>query len=58
MDLLNVLSAAAGVLVVFALWILILVVIPGTVALYVSRLFPLTGQWRKRFQARFGRKPK
>jgi hypothetical protein len=54
---LNVFVALLGALVVWALSMLILVVIPGCLVLYVVRLFPLTGQWRARFKARFGRKP-
>jgi hypothetical protein len=34
------------------------VVIPGFVGLYIARLFPLTGQWHKRFKARFDSRPK
>jgi hypothetical protein len=52
-DALNVLTAVVGAFAVWALWMLILVVVPGFLALYVARLFPLTGEWRKRLRATF-----
>ena len=55
---LNVLVPIVGALAIWALWMLILVGIPGFLALYIARLFPLTGQWRKRFKARLGPRPK
>lgn len=33
-------------------WTAIVVVIPGVFAIYVAMLFPLTGQWRKRWRER------
>ena len=47
--LLEVLAATVGVI---AFWFLAFFVIPGILVLYVARLFPLTGQWRKRWRAR------
>ena len=50
---LHVLAAFAGAAAVLCGWVLILFVIPGLMALYLARLFPLTGQWRKKFRDRF-----
>jgi hypothetical protein len=43
------LAATVGTL---AFWFVVFFVIPGILALYVARLFPLTGQWRERWRAR------
>ena len=48
------LGATVGVV---ALWFVILFVIPGVLALYIARLFPLTGQWRQRWRASSKRSP-
>ena len=45
--------AAVGAVAVF--WALVVFVIPAFIAVYVVRLFPLTGQWRRRWADR--RKP-
>ncbi|HKW00994.1 MAG TPA: hypothetical protein VJN96_14300 [Vicinamibacterales bacterium] len=51
--LLEALGGTAGVL---AFWFVVLLVIPGLLAIYAGRLFPLTGQWRARWRARRARK--
>lgn len=42
--------ATAGAVGLF--WVLVVVIIPAVIAAYVARLFPLTGQWRKRWAER------
>jgi hypothetical protein len=51
-----VLEALGGTAAVLTFWLVVLFVIPGVVAIYVARLFPLTGQWRARWRARRNRK--
>ncbi|HUL73806.1 MAG TPA: hypothetical protein VLT86_11930 [Vicinamibacterales bacterium] len=46
---LEALGATAGV---FAFWLVVLFVVPGILAVYLARLFPLTGRWRARWRAR------
>ena len=46
------LEALASAAAVLGFWVLVLFVIPGALALYIARLFPLTGQWRERWRAR------
>jgi hypothetical protein len=48
----RVLVAFSGVVGMFAFWFVVFIVVPGLLAVYVARLFPLTGEWRKRFRAR------
>jgi hypothetical protein len=55
---LSVLGALGATALVFLLWFLVVIVIPGVIAVYVSMLFPLTGQWRKRWaERRMRRRP-
>ena len=49
---LSVLGAIGAVALVFAFYFLIVILIPGVIAVYASMLFPLTGQWRKRWAER------
>lgn len=45
----NVTVAIVEILALLLFWFVVGVVIPGVIALYLARLFPLTGQWRKRW---------
>ncbi|MFI5177501.1 MAG: hypothetical protein ACHQO8_03000 [Vicinamibacterales bacterium] len=47
-----VLEGLAGAAAVFLFWFVVLIVIPGVIAVYSTRLFPLTGQWRLRWRER------
>jgi hypothetical protein len=40
------------VVAMIAFWFVVIIVIPAAAALYVPLLFPLTGQWRKRWTER------
>ena len=51
----HMLEALASAAAVLGFWVVVLFVIPGVIALYVARLFPLTGQWRKRWRERRAR---
>jgi len=48
----RVVEGLAGAVGVFLFWILVVIVIPGIAAVYVSRLFPLTGEWQRRWRER------
>jgi hypothetical protein len=50
------LEALGSTAAVLAFWLVVLFVIPGLFAIYLGRLFPLTGQWRARWRARRARK--
>jgi hypothetical protein len=52
---LSVLGAIAATGLVFVFWFVVVIVIPGVIAVYVAMLFPLTGQWRKRWDERHSR---
>jgi hypothetical protein len=49
---LSVIGAIAATGLVFVFWLVAVIVIPGVIAVYASLLFPLTGQWRKRWAER------
>jgi hypothetical protein len=53
---LSVLGGIGAVGLVFVFWFLVVIVIPGVIAVYAGLLFPLTGQWRKRWAERRSRK--
>jgi len=40
----DVLVAVAGAVAMVAFWALVIIVIPGIFAVYISQIFPLTGQ--------------
>jgi len=46
------LSFVVQVVAMIAFWFVVIIVIPAAIALYVPLLFPLTGQWRKRWAER------
>ena len=56
--ILSVVAAIGATALVFAFWFVVVIVIPGLIAVYVSMLFPLTGQWRKRWAERRMRQPR
>jgi hypothetical protein len=45
-------GAILGSAVVFALWAFVLPIAVMVVALYMARIFPLTGQWRNALKRR------
>ena len=45
----NELGLVGGIAAMAAFWGLVLFVLPYFVVVYISRAFPLTGQWRKKF---------
>jgi hypothetical protein len=47
-----VLGAILATGLVFLFWLVVVIVIPGIIAVYAAMLFPLTGQWRKRWAER------
>jgi len=49
----RVIGALAGIVGLTFLWAIVFPVVVMIVTLYVMRLFPLTGQWRKRLSRRF-----
>ena len=49
----RVLAALAGIVGLTFLWAIVFPVVVMIVTLYVVRLVPLTGQWRKRLSERF-----
>ena len=50
-SVLDTLLVALQVVAMIAFWFVAIIVIPAAIALYVPLLFPLTGQWRKRWTA-------
>jgi hypothetical protein len=48
----NVLVGFLGMLAMLAFWATVIFIIPGAIALGVTALFPLSGQWRERWRAR------
>jgi hypothetical protein len=53
--ILSVLGAIGAVGLLWLFWFVVVIVVPGIIAVYVSMLFPLTGQWRKRWAERHSR---
>ena len=49
------LQALASTAALLGFWVVVLFVIPGVFAMYIARVFPLTGQWRKRWRERRAR---
>jgi hypothetical protein len=50
--ILRLIGAILGSGVLFALWAFVLPIAVMVVALYIARIFPLTGQWRKALKRR------
>ena len=48
----HVIVGFGGAVGLLAFWFVVFIVVPGLLAVYVARLFPLTGGWRKRFGER------
>jgi hypothetical protein len=53
--ILSVLGAIAATGLVLLFWFVVVIVIPGVIAVYAAMLFPLTGQRRKRWAERHSR---
>ena len=49
----RIIGALAGIVGLTLLWAIVFPAIVMIVTLYVMRLIPLTGQWRKRISRRF-----
>jgi len=51
-NIVRLVGAILGSGVVFALWAVVFPIAVMVVALYIAKLFPLTGQWRKALKRR------